>query len=586
MKRSNDYQSHDAFKKPRVAQGYNNFAAHGGMAGNANGADMYGAYGANMMGSYNSMPNGNGPQYGSQYGGGVGLGGGDHGGIPPYQGGYPAPAFGTPYANVPFQMSFPPNGAMGPAGPGLTNGIRTLYIGNLPQGTTIEEVLNLIRTGLVENARMLPDKNCAFVSFMEPASAAAFHQEALTRKPNLNGQEVRVGWGKASTPPANVVQAVAQGATRNVFLGSVDESITEHSLHEDCSKFGVVDSIKILREKNIAFIHFASIMSAMKAVAGLPNEMAYSGRRVHYGKDRCAKTGGPGATAGGAVGGAFTFGGPSYPQYGSSMPVSFNPTFDRFAGRQNGGGAAPGGAGSSHAVGNVNTSTVPAEALFADRNRTVYLGSIAPDTTCEDMCNVIRGGILSNIRYFPQKHMAFVTFVDPSAAETFVEQASRLGFMVKNRRLKVGWGQNSHQLPVPVIQAIQAGATRNVYLGGLNAMISEEKLRQDFQEFGEIELVNLLKEKNCGFVNFTNILSAVKAIDGIRRHPDYLSVKVNYGKDRCGNAPKMNRPNLNANNNNNNNNNNGQQNNNDGTAKTEHSEESADLGDDEMFDLQ
>ena len=29
-----------------------------------------------------------------------------------------------------------------------------------------------------------------------------------------------------------------------------------------------------------------------------------------------------------------------------------------------------------------------------------------------------------------------------------------------------------------------------------------EKLKRDFGEYGDIELVNFLKEKNCAFVNF------------------------------------------------------------------------------------
>lgn len=43
-------------------------------------------------------------------------------------------------------------------------------------------------------------------------------------------------------------------------------------------------------------------------------------------------------------------------------------------------------------------------------NRTVYLGSIHPDTTLEEICNAIRGGILEKIRYIPEKHVAFATY--------------------------------------------------------------------------------------------------------------------------------------------------------------------------------
>lgn len=40
----------------------------------------------------------------------------------------------------------------------------------------------------------------------------------------------------------------------------------------------------------------------------------------------------------------------------------------------------------------------------------------------------------------------------------------------------------------------------------------EDKLRKDFGEYGEIELINFLKEKQCCFVNFTNITNAVRPL--------------------------------------------------------------------------
>ena len=39
-------------------------------------------------------------------------------------------------------------------------------------------------------------------------------------------------------------------------------------------------------------------------------------------------------------------------------------------------------------------------------NRTIYLGDIYPETTTEDLCNAIRGGVLQSIRYMQDKHIA------------------------------------------------------------------------------------------------------------------------------------------------------------------------------------
>ncbi|KAF9426152.1 hypothetical protein BGZ76_002883 [Entomortierella beljakovae] len=524
MKRSNDYaQSHDAFKKPRVAQGYNSSnsnSSYTGLSGSS--ADMYGGYGSNPMAMYNQMSGSN--QYGNQYGADPSMSLST-----PYQQ-YQTPTFGAAYGNIPFQVSFPTN-----AGTGAPGG-RTVYIGNVAPETQIDEVLSLVRTGLVESARLLPEKNCAFISFVDATAAAAFHLEANTRKFNLAGRDLRVGWGKPSQVSAPILQAVQQGATRNVFLGNVDDTVTEQTLRSDFAQFGTIDTVKILREKNIAFVHFTNIGSAMKAVAALPHDTRYAGRRINYGKDRCAKNA---SGVSGGMSGSFAFGGTGYSQYGSSMPMGFGSGFDRFSG---GGrmGAASGLVGGA-------PMGASAGALTAEGNRTVYLGNIGEDTTCEELCNVIRGGILNSIRYLPQKHIAFVTFVDPQAASSFFNIASQ-GITVRSRTLKVGWGQNAHALPLQVIEAVQKGATRNVYLGMIDETFTEERLRHDFAEFGEIELVNILREKNCGFVNFTNILAAVKGVEGIRRNPAYDQVKVNFGKDRCGNSPRIQRGNYNRSN--------------------------------------
>lgn len=71
-------------------------------------------------------------------------------------------------------------------------------------------------------------------------------------------------------------------------LGNLDESFTEQSLRDELSRFGHIDQVKIVRDKNIGFVHFLSIATAIKVVAELPKDPDWAGRRVNYGKDRCA----------------------------------------------------------------------------------------------------------------------------------------------------------------------------------------------------------------------------------------------------------------------------------------------------------
>ena len=44
--------------------------------------------------------------------------------------------------------------------------------------------------------------------------------------------------------------------------------------------------------------------------------------------------------------------------------------------------------------------------------------------------------------------------------------------------------------------------------------------------------------RNCAFVNYTNITNAIKAIETIKTKPDYANLRIAHGKDRCANPPR------------------------------------------------
>ncbi|KAL8633475.1 hypothetical protein Q9189_000821 [Teloschistes chrysophthalmus] len=412
-------------------------------------------------------------------------------------------------------------GAHMPMAPSAINSSsRTVYLGNIPPETSAEEILGHVRSGPIESVRLLPDKNCAFISFLDSHSATHFHSDAILKKLSIRGQDIKIGWGKPAQVPTSVSLAVQQSsASRNVYLGNLPETVTEAELREDLGKYGPIDTVKIVREKAIGFVHFLSISNAVKAVAQLPQEPKWQPpRRVYYGKDRCAyisKTQQQNA--------AQFLGIPA--GYQNALNAQDRDIISNTLAQQSAQAAAV--ATSAGGMNNLG-------------NRTVYLGNIHPETTIEEICNVVRGGLLHHLRYIPDKHICFVTFIDPTAAASFFALSNVQGLMIHNRRLKIGWGKHSGALPPAIALAVTGGASRNVYIGNLDESWTEERLRLDFSEYGEIELVNALREKSCAFVNFTNIANAIKAIEAIRGKEEYSRFKVNFGKDRCGNPPRQN----------------------------------------------
>ncbi|KAI1504159.1 hypothetical protein F5X99DRAFT_52662 [Biscogniauxia marginata] len=438
---------------------------------------------------------------------------------------YGAPQFYQPqsptgsYNNMGNQMQMQPQSPVS-MGSGIVTGTsRTVYLGNIPPDTSAEEILGHVRSGQIESVRLLPDKNCAFISFLDANAATHFHSDAILKKLCIKGQDIKIGWGKPSQVPTSVALAVQQsGASRNVYLGNLPEDVPDEELREDLGKFGAIDTIKIVREKNIAFVHFLSIANAMKAVQQLPQEAKWqSPRRVYYGKDRCAYVS-------------------KTQQQNAAQYLGIAPGYAHMLTGQDRDVISNALAQQSVAAAAVATTAGGINNLG---NRTIYLGNIHPETTIEEICNVVRGGLLHHIRYIPDKHICFVTFIDPTAAASFYALSNLQGLMIHNRRLKIGWGKHSGALPPAIALAVSGGASRNVYIGNLDETWTEERLRQDFSEYGEIELVNTLREKSCAFVNFTNIANAIKAIEAVRSKEEYRKFKVNFGKDRCGNQPRQ-----------------------------------------------
>lgn len=93
-------------------------------------------------------------------------------------------------------------------------------MGNINPGVSVPDLVKLFSSyGQVESARILSDKECAFVNFTTMESAVAAKNDLETRLGSMiGGTPVRVGYGKADVTLAmaltNDAGPNAQGPTR------------------------------------------------------------------------------------------------------------------------------------------------------------------------------------------------------------------------------------------------------------------------------------------------------------------------------------------------------------------------------------
>lgn len=409
---------------------------------------------------------------------------------------------------------------------------RTVYLGNLPKNITSEKILDHVSSGVIEDCKILTIKNCAFITFIDENSALLFHSDSILKRLNIDGNDIKIGWGSSKLMDPLVAKKMkTEGATRNVYVGNLNvdkknESFNVDILRKDFEPFGTIDCIKYIPEKGIAFIHFTSIIAAIHAVDNITDKTPfYEGKTISFGKDRCAFI-------------------TKIQQYNAAQFLGLNTEYLDSIKQLN----------DRDIITNVLLQQSAATAAIATSaggpnnlgNRTIFLGNLMKNTKVEDICNVVRGGILQNIKIIPDKNICFITFIDPSAAAQVYAMSSLHGLTIHKKRCKIGWGKHSGPLPNNIANAVACGASRNIYIGNIKLdqskykdYFNEDNLRRVFEQFGEVEQINFLLERNCCFINFTNIDSAIIALDQIQQMPEFHNLNINFGKDRCGNIPQQ-----------------------------------------------
>jgi len=80
---------------------------------------------------------------------------------------------------------------------------------------------------------------------------------------------VRIGWAKSAPIDSVLLEHIRNGATRNLFVGSVASGLTQEHLAQVFAPFGPFENIVILRSKGIAFVNLCSIKAAINARAAI-----------------------------------------------------------------------------------------------------------------------------------------------------------------------------------------------------------------------------------------------------------------------------------------------------------------------------
>jgi hypothetical protein len=55
----------------------------------------------------------------------------------------------------------------------------------------------------------------------------------------------------------------------------------------------------------------------------------------------------------------------------------------------------------------------------------------------------------------------------------------------------------------------------------------------EFDAFGEVELSRIVSNLDCVFICYTDISSAIRALETMKNDQRYVFLRFGYGRDRC-----------------------------------------------------
>ncbi|MCO5573984.1 hypothetical protein L7F22_027762 [Adiantum nelumboides] len=137
---------------------------------------------------------------------------------------------------------------------------RHLWVGNVSTSVTEAELAEQFsRFGDIESVTAYPSRNYAFVNF-KSVEDGLYAKKGL-QGTVLGGLAIRIEFAKGAKP------------SKHLWIGNISTSVTKEQLEAECKRFGAVEDVRVLRERNCAFVDFAKTDDAVAAFENLNKKL-------------------------------------------------------------------------------------------------------------------------------------------------------------------------------------------------------------------------------------------------------------------------------------------------------------------------
>ncbi|KAI5165564.1 hypothetical protein NEIG_02294 [Nematocida sp. ERTm5] len=162
-----------------------------------------------------------------------------------------------------------------------------LLFSDVPEKMNLTTVLSLIKGTDVLSIQQ--ENTLVYITFF--SYYELYHQwKKLGSEVTLEGCKIRVcpvETNLSDEERKRLHLAHAAGGTRNVMLSNLDDFMTGDFIREEAEKYGVVESLKHMRDRKVAYVEFYSFSSAIEFVVSVRDDSLFKNVKSCFAKDKC-----------------------------------------------------------------------------------------------------------------------------------------------------------------------------------------------------------------------------------------------------------------------------------------------------------
>ncbi|KAI9797277.1 MAG: hypothetical protein M1833_005573 [Piccolia ochrophora] len=167
----------------------------------------------------------------------------------------------------------------------------TILLTGLPGGTTVAEIVGVVRGGPLLDVFMRHHKTSAAISFVDGANAHNFLTHVSVNGIYIRGKRVFARWNdRQHRSNPYIARKIFEGATRNITIKNVHArgAVTDKVLEEQLDHIDGLRVVSITFKGKDVFISTTSVDKALVACSCLRSRIAYKGMKINFYPDECA----------------------------------------------------------------------------------------------------------------------------------------------------------------------------------------------------------------------------------------------------------------------------------------------------------